>query len=232
MSKGFFFCFTFFFVAFLQAGYERPGEKLLASIHKRYFQKTNQTVSFSQKTIRYDSTGKVIKTSTWYEKLKFPDKFRIDFDTFPSQNRILFRDDSVFSFRKGILVSKENDKNILLLLLGGMYFRSLRDVISRLDEMNFDLSQTRDTVADNSKYTIIGKAGSNQFWLDKKFLRIKRIIVPSENLDAVIESWVKNGKGWQEEKINFYSKGKIIQREEYYDIRFDIVFDEKVFTPF
>jgi hypothetical protein len=217
--------------SFLTAG-KRPGEKLILSLHKKYRGKTASTVVFSQKTIRYDSAGKELKTSIWYEKIKFPDKFRIDFDSFPSANRSVFRNDSGFVMRKGKLVSKRADKNELLFLLGGMYFRKADEVIKLLDELKYDLSLVKDTNLNSIDYRIIGVNGGKQIWVETKELRIKRIIVPDAGIDAVIESWVVNGKGWLENRISFYRNGVLIQREDYFDIRFNEPLDEKLFDPY
>src|SRR5215467_11433168 len=54
------------------------SEELLKKMYEHYHGKWYRTLTFSQTTENYRQDS-LIKTSTWYEYVLFPDKFRIDF---------------------------------------------------------------------------------------------------------------------------------------------------------
>ena len=55
------------------------SEKVLKQMYDRYSGKWYHTFTFVQTTESYKNDS-LSKTSTWYEAVMFPDKFRIDFE--------------------------------------------------------------------------------------------------------------------------------------------------------
>jgi hypothetical protein len=53
------------------------SEKVLKQMYDRYSGKWYHTFTFVQKTENFKNDS-LVKTSTWYEAIMFPDKFRID----------------------------------------------------------------------------------------------------------------------------------------------------------
>lgn len=227
------FILAFLSIAIIQFAFSKipPGEKVIKSMWEKYHGRTSGTVLFTQKTLRYDSAGNLIKTSVWFEKIQFPSNFRIDVDSFPSASVYLWRNDSFYVIKNKQIVVARAEKNELLLLLGGMYHQTYKTVAASIKSLGYDLNYLRDSLIDGKPVHVIGRSGANQLWIEKETLRIKRIISEKNHLDAVIESWVKNKGGWMENKISFYDKGKLIQKEEYYDIETDVEFENCVFEP-
>src|SRR5438128_510413 len=93
---------------------KNSGE-LLDLMYKKYAGKSCRSFTFSQDNKHYKNDT-LSGTSTWYEALEYPDKFRIDFGDPKDGNAVIFRNDSAWHFRKGELKRKEADKNDLLLL--------------------------------------------------------------------------------------------------------------------
>jgi hypothetical protein len=209
----------------------KSGEELISFLWKKYSGKTSRTITFRQSTRQYRNDS-LYRTSTWFENFILPDKFRIDFDSFPSGGHVIFRSDSVYASSKGKIVRAAPDTNDLLLVLGGMYFRKLPDVIARLQSSGYKLQALRDTVFDGASCYVIGEPGSKQIFIGKKNLRVKGIISEENGreLNMVVKDWVKNGKGWMEQKLMFYEKGKLIQEEEYLEIKFGPV-NAELFKP-
>lgn len=214
---------------FLYAGAQlKTGDQLLRAMWKKYNGKPARCVTFTQKTTRAGKAGNY--QATWYENICYPDKFRIDFDTFPSPRAVIFRNDSHFVIRNGEVVKKNEEKNELLLLLGGMYFRKLDDVMARITASGYDLGTLRDTLFTGTACFIIGKKDGKQIWVEKKLLRVKRLIVPEEDLDAIVEEWAPSGKAWMEKKISFWSAGQLVQSEEYINLEFNRLKDDQLFS--
>jgi outer membrane lipoprotein-sorting protein len=221
----------------VMAAQVKSGKELIEKMWKKCNGKVPATISFSQKTIRYVDGKKEPNNSIWYEKIQYPDKFRIDFDSFPSNGRLVCRNDSLFIYKDGKLKRREADKNSLLFLLGGMYSRQLDDVYARFAELKIDLTVLKDTVIPGGlkgpllKYFLIGKPDGNYLIVEKDNYRIKKIVLKEEEIEAVIMDWQKIGKTWMEKKIDFYRDGKLLQREEYFDIKHNVKFDPKTFDP-
>ena len=68
-------------------------------MHDRYAGKWYRTFSFSQTTEIYRNDS-LKRSETWYENIKFPNNFRIDFGDPDSGNAVIFKNDSSYLFRK------------------------------------------------------------------------------------------------------------------------------------
>ncbi len=57
---------------------DKDAEAVLREMHNKYAGKWYKSFTFTQTTEQFRNDS-LLKTSTWYEAIIFPDKFRIDF---------------------------------------------------------------------------------------------------------------------------------------------------------
>lgn len=213
------------------------GKALLEHMHKKYKAAYCHYYTFSQKNTHYRNDS-VTGHSEWHEAIGFPDKFRIDFGDKAAGNFVIFKNDSSYSYRAHKLVKSKYDDNALLLLLGGMYYRSSGEVLKRLAQAHYNTDSISEQTWNNTDVYVIGAGkndmSSNQFWVDKKTLRVVRIIEKmndTDTMDMRFEAYQKLCGGYTETKVSFRRNGKLEQVEEYYDIRPADSLPDEVFNP-
>ncbi len=239
------FLFSFIFVLLAMAGsaqiavrfavYATTGDDVLDKMYLKYKNAPCKRYTFSQKNYHYRNDS-VIGNSEWHEYVEFPDKFRIDFE-YPSQgNFVIFKNDSSYSYKNSELKKTKYNTNNLLLLLGGMYYRELKDVLARLKNDGYNTQMVSNQKWNKQKVYVIGaNAGdlkSNQIWVNKSDLKIVRIIerIDGENtMDMTFDSYQKLCSAFTETKVTFKRNGKIEQVEEYFDIKAVDAFEKEIF---
>ena len=118
-----------------------PGSKeVLKKMHDRYAGKWYKTFSFNQTTEVYRNDS-LKRSETWYENIKFPNDFRIDFGNPDSGNAVIFKNDSSYLFRNAQKVSVRPDEDDLLFLLGGMYFYPFDEVTAKMKSFGYNLDK-------------------------------------------------------------------------------------------
>jgi hypothetical protein len=217
-------------------GQLKSSEDVLNAMLLRHTGKKCRTLTFSQNTYRPNDS--LNKHMIWYEAIEYPDKFRIDFNGTSHGNAAIFRNDTAFRFRNGKLMDQRVDKNDLLLILGGMYFRKKEDVVQRLKSLNYELGHFSENTWNKRPVYVIGALKgdtiSNQIWVDKADLEVVRTLShlsPGEVLDLHIQSPMLACGGLLETRYSFYINGKLDQIEEYKEIQTNIKIDPGVFDP-
>lgn len=215
----------------------KTGNDVISFMHQKYFQAPCKSYTFSQKNTHYKNDS-ITGNSEWHEYIEFPDKFRIDFGKSEDGNFIIFKNDSSYRYKNHQLKKKDGNTNTLLLLLGGMYYRDLKDVITRLEKEHYNTQIVSSQKWNKHQVHVIGAlAGdtlSNQIWIDKKTWRVVRIIEKMDTanyMDMSFVSFQKNCNGYIETKVIFKRNGKIEQMEEYYNITPIDKFGTEVFNP-
>lgn len=215
----------------------KTADALVRAMYKKHAGKGCKSFTFSQDNRHYKNDT-VAGTSVWHEAIEYPDKFRIDFGDPKEGNAVIFRNDSAYHFRKGKLTGKEPDKNDLLLLLGGMYYRTADDAIQRLKDLNFDLGKFSENKLNNSAVYVVGAMRGdslvNQFWVEKRSLRVLRIISrldESRIMDIRFENFVKNCGGYTETLVKAWINGKMAQEEKYKEINPGAAIPAGIFDP-
>ena len=209
------------------------GREIIFRMYHRYAGHWYHTFTFNQTTEQYRNDS-LKKTQTWYEFMRFPDRFRMDFGDADSGNAAIFRGDSCYRFRNGTLVSTTiNNNEGLIFLLGGMFFYSLDKVYTIIDSLHYDLNAARNETWQGRPVFVIGKDGANQLYIDKEHLYIVRLLKIDGNqaLDARFDDYKPFGGGWSETKCSFYLNGKLIQVETYHDCKAEIPLGESLFDP-
>ena len=203
----------------------QTGSDIIKMAYKKYSKGPCKSYTFAQKNTHYkDDT--ISGHSEWNEAIEFPDKFRIDFGTKAEGNFVIFRNDSVFNYKKGELAKTRADSSTLLLLLGGMFYRKIDDVYRRLEVAKYNLKIVSLQKWNNEDTYVVGAKekdmSSNQVWIDKKTLHVMRIVEKigdEDMMDMRFEAHQDWCKGYVETKVSFRRNGKLEQIEEYYDIK-------------
>ncbi len=210
------------------------GEELLKAMHKKYANNYCQTLTFDQKTTRFDTSGAVTDTMYWYEWILYPDKFRIDFGKKFGGDGVIFKNDSAFNYRGHKMVKKYRDENDLLLLLGGMYYRPFDSVVARLERLGYDLDAvTLVNINKNSFWVVGSKDQTQQVWVDKKDLKVVKIktkFSEGDILEIQFDSFKKTCKGFTETKVSATKNGKLEQKEEYLNLKTSVAIPDSIFN--
>lgn len=224
-------CILFFLILSLKGQDTVPPERynngtdLLRAMHNRYKNGPCKSYTFSQKNTLYKGDS-VSGHSLWYEAVEFPDKFRIHFGEKSEGNYVVFKNDSAFNYKSGKLVKRRRDENTLLLLLGGMYYRTFEDALLRIEKAGYNTNIISSERWKNKRIYMIGAKNadtlSNQIWVDEVSLRVLRIIEKLNEKDVMdmrFESHQDWCEGYVETKVSFRRNGVLEQEEEYYDIK-------------
>lgn len=209
----------------------KDGRELLKAMHKKYANKYCKTVVFEQKTYQYKNDT-LKNTSYWYEWIDYPDKFRIDFGKKFGGDCVVFKEDSAFNFSHHNLVKAYFEENDLLLLLGGMYFRLYDDAQERLLRMGYDLDTLASSALNGKPCYVVGKQNSFRFYVDKKDLKVVGLrtkFSEKEFMEIHFDGFKKSCGGYTETKVTAVKKGKVIQKEEYENVRTNVAIPDSIF---
>ena len=207
-------------------------------MYYHYGGKWYRTFTFNQTTDIYRGDSLHI-SQTWYEFIRFPVRFRMDFGDADSGNAAIFRGDSCYRFHNGRLRSVTiNNNEGLIFLLGGMYFYPLERTLHILrDSLHYNLDRMHEDSYETRPVYVIGADKgdtiTNQIWVDQEKLFIVRMIRSSvgHTLDARFEGYKPFGMGWSPMTCKFYVNGNLAQVETYHDARADVEFDDRIFDP-
>lgn len=214
----------------------KNAEDVLKDMQKRYAGKWYKSFTFTQTTEQYRNDS-LVKTSTWYEAIVFPEKFRIDFGDKKDGNAVIYLKDSVYSFRKGKLVRTGYNDNDLTFLLGGMYFYPFETVKAKLIKQGYDLGKFHQTEYQGQPVYVIGADNAqekvNQLWIDKKKLVVLKFIKyqHGEKEEGIFKEHKQFGNAWSETAVDFYINDKLLQKEKYFDCKADVYVDTLIFDP-
>lgn len=215
----------------------KSGKEVIDHMYQKFKNGPCKHYTFSQTNTHYKNDT-VSGHSEWFEYIEFPDKFRINFGDYKNGNFVVFRNDSSLRFKNFVLVRASVDKNSLLLLLGGMYYRSQDDVLSRLKEAGYNTELLSSQKWNKQAVYVIGAnegdLTTNQIWVSKKNLRIVRIIEKWEDgsvMDMTFDDYQKHCNGYVETKVTFKRNGKTEQVEEYHNITETTGFSADTFYP-
>jgi hypothetical protein len=212
----------------------KDGKALISAMHKKNAGKYCNTLTFKQTTNRYRNDS-LITGQLWTEYLEFPDKLRIDIGDTSNGNYMIFKNDSAYRFRNKKLMSAERDSNLIMLLLGGMYHRPKKDVLTRIEKFGIKLSELSEQELNGKKCFVIGTKIADekipQIWINKETLFIERFM---ENYNgSVLEVRVierqKACSGEVETKLSIYADGKLFQDELYFDVKFNEVIPKNTY---
>lgn len=212
-----------------------PGSiEILKKMHNRYAGKWYKTFSFNQTTEIYRNDS-LKRSETWYENIKFPNDFRIDFGNPDSGNAVIFKNDSSYLFRNSEKKSVRYNDDDLLFLLGGMYFYPFDEVLVKIKSFGYDLDKFHEDIWKGMPVYVIGadknQDSVNQIWIEKENFSPVRLLKYENNTkeEVLFENHVKLGGGFTETLVYFYINNKLIQVEKYHDLKANVEIDPAIF---
>lgn len=225
------------FIGFTMLSFSNNGgEKVLREMYNRYRGNWYRSFTFNQTTEQYRKDS-LVKTSTWYEAIVFPDKFRIDFGERKDSNAVIYLKDSVYAFRKGKLMRTSYNDDNLTFLLGGMYFYSFDSVKAMVTKMGYDISKSYEDTWKGKPVYVIGANNAsektNQLWIDKEKMVVMKFIkyADGNKEEGIFSGHKQYGKAWSETACDFYINDKLLQKEIYHDCKANVAVDESMFDP-
>ena len=213
--------------------------ELILAMQKKYGKSWYKTASFVQETTNFEPDG-TKKVEIWYEAMSVPGSLRIDFTPTKAGNGILFTGGKIFVFKDGKIDTTRPFEHPLLILGFDIYRSYPNEVTTKLQGLNFDLSQFReDTWQGRPVYVVGAKAGdllAPQFWVDQENLYFVRMIRPAgkdgtHTQETQFNKYQKLGGGWIAPEVMFLLDGKLITTEKYSEMRADAELDPKLFDP-
>ncbi len=218
----------------------KPGDLnstgLLKKMHAKYHGKWHQTLAFNQTTEVYKNDS-LFKKQTWFERILYPDKLRIDFDSLKSGSGVIFRADSTYVFNKNKIGRSIRNENELIFFLGGMYAESIDKVLAHFKDLHYDLEKFHEDIWKGNPVYVIGAERSdekvNQLWIDQENLLPVRFIKYENNTreEGTFEDHIKLKGGWSETLCKFWINDKLVQVEKYHDIVAGVPLDKNIFEP-
>lgn len=214
------------------------GVEIVQKMHDMYAGKWFKTLTFVQTTTRRDSTGKD-KVTTWYESASLPGHLRIDFGKPSLGNGALYTHDSTYRIDKGAVKDASAGGNPLIPTLFDVYIVPVDQTLADLrNTLKIDLSKVNETTWDGRPVYVIGADLGNerapQIWIDKERLVVLRQIFAVNDttfIDSHLKNYQKIGNSWIAPRCEFYINGKMLQTEDYADIKADVPLSPALFDP-
>ena len=216
------------------------GDAVVRAMHDKYAKSWYRTLSFTQKsTIRTPADTMVVET--WKERALLPGHLRIDVERTTGNVVAVYSGDSLFVWRGDSVLTRAATRNILLVIGFDVYRQAPETTLAVLEAEHFPMAPTREDTWEGRPVYVIGAAAgdlhSHQLWIDKERLLFVRSIEPddrdtSKTVDIRFDDYVKlPGGGWLSERVEIYRDGKLVQREEYSDVRTNDPIDPQIFAP-
>jgi len=214
------------------------GDQVIRAMHDRYAGKWYKTLTFQQKTTRRTPADTMV-IETWYETAEVPGRLRIDVAPRGGMSYI-YANDSFYVTKKDSVLRRVAGRNPLLILGFDVYGQPADKTIDVLKAEGFDLGPVHEDTWEGRPVYVVGAAKgdttSKQFWVDKDRLLFVRLLEPSPRDstklgDTRFDDYRPLGHGWISALVEFYAGGKLMQREEYSDIKADPKIPANTFTP-
>jgi hypothetical protein len=223
--------------AFLLPPKIRSTEALIDAMHRQYRGKWARTVTFTQRNTHY-AADTVKGTSTWYEAIEYPDKFRIDFGVPREGNAMILAEDSMYNFKGGELKARQFRVNELMLLAGGLNFLDKAAALAQMQKAGYNTNIFREDTWEGRKAYVVGAQKGDektaQCWFDAQHLYLVRSVSVSPKgsvQDGRFSKHMQAAGGWLETEVLFLVDGKKAQLEEYQDVKINPSLPDGLFTP-
>jgi hypothetical protein len=218
-------------------GMAPTGQQIVQSMHDKYAGKWFKTLTFVQTTTRRDSTGKD-KVTTWYESALLPGRLRIDIGK-PSLGRgVLYTHDSTYQIDSGKVKGADVGGNPLIPTLFDVYVAPVDRTMADLQTLKVDVSKVSETTWDGRPVYVIGADLGNerapQLWIDRdRLVVLRQIFVVRDTvfIDSRFKNYRQIGNSWIAPRCEFYINGKLLQAEDYADIKADVPLSPALFDP-
>jgi hypothetical protein len=213
-------------------------KELVQFIKKNRYDGHLKSFTFIQETIRLNPQQQPVDTSTWFEAIRYPKEFRIDFGNPENGNANINRNDSIYVYRESKMVHSGPEIQEFLILEGGLFYYSVEETLKRLEGLGINTSLFTKSTYKGRPIYIIGakdeKFDRPQIWMDaERFYVVRRLSKgkKGELYEARYDDFKHIGGHWIETWIEFLVDGKVIQTERYNDIDVSPNLDDRVFDP-
>jgi hypothetical protein len=211
------------------------GEGVIRAMHDRYAKSWYHSLTFSQKTtLRTPADTMVVET--WNEEALFPGRLRVEILRARGAVSAMYLGDTLYIWRGDSVFVRTKSRNILLIMGFDVYTQPVDKTLAVLASEHYPMTPVREDTWEGRPVYIIGADQSRQIWVDKERLLFVRAIVPSQADSTKVDdfrfdNYVQVPSGWVSETVETYSDGKVVQREEYSDVRPNAPVDPQRFTP-
>jgi hypothetical protein len=214
------------------------GDQVVRAMHDRYASTWYKTLTFQQKTTRRTPADTMV-IETWYETAAVPGRLRIDIAPRPGTSYI-FANDSIYVTNKDSVLRRVAGRNPLLILGFDVYGQPAEKTLDVLRGEGFNTTPLHEDTWKGRPVYVVGAAKgdlhSKQFWVDKDRLLFVRLLEPARGDstkmdDTRFDDYRPLGGGWIAALVESYSGGKLIQKEEYSDIKANPPVAANWFTP-
>ena len=212
------------------------GEDLIKEMRNTYHGKWYQKIAFEQNSF-FHKDDSTYKQQVWYETYQFPGKLAIKFDSMTSGSGYLFAKDTFSIFKAGELTSQSRRIHDLVVLSMDIYSQEVSKTVEQLNELGYDLSKIHsDTWAGQDVFVVGAHKGdtlSPQFWIEKERLLLLRTLSLEKGIykEVIFDDYIRFHDSWIEQTVFFKYDGKIIMKEEYFNIREPKDIDPHKFNP-
>ncbi|MFH2094799.1 MAG: hypothetical protein ABIJ16_03785 [Bacteroidota bacterium] len=208
------------------------GEKLVSMMYERYHTSWFRQVSFTQ-TANFYSNDTLVKSETWYEAYRFPGMLLIKFNDLKGGDGMLFRNDSVYSFKNGEISTAGKRIHDLILLSLDIYLQDPETSLAKIREQGYDPGKLSMGKYRGKDIYIVGDSLTNCFWIDAENLLFLKMHKKTEKgLEEVLfDGYIRSGGGWIEQEVYFYLDGKLRMDEKYENISTGFNAGEDWFLP-
>jgi hypothetical protein len=177
---------------------------------------------------------------TWKEAAILPAHLRIDIQRASGNFAAIYSGDSLFIVRGDSTASRLALRNILLIMGFDVYAQPAEQTLATLHGEHYTTTSVREDTWEGRPVYVIGAPPGDmrtaQVWIDKDRLLYVRSIQPdsrdtTKTSEYRFDNYVQVPHGWLSEKVEAYVDGKLIQQEEYIDVRTNGPVDPKIFVP-
>lgn len=211
----------------------KNGKELIEMMHQKHSQNFYQTLCFSQKVFHYNNDT-LVSEDIWHEAYKSPGRLILKFTDWNSGNGMIFSNDSLYVFDKGVLAKKIERLHDLIILGLDINNQDPEKTIEQAEQMGYDLTRINEVSLNGNSAWIVGDSTKLCFWVDAKsllFLKMRRVTdstfreVEFSKYDIVDGLPVAT-------QIKFYNApNKVDMIEEYFNVRVNCRVDNSIFNP-
>jgi hypothetical protein len=215
------------------------GPEVIRQMHDRYATTWYHTLTFTQRTQLRAPPADTIVTEIWKEVALLPGGLRVVMERASGEMTAMYLGDSLYIMKGDSVVNRILSRNILLIMGFDVYRQPVERTLAVLHEEHYPMAPLReDNWQGHAAYVIGGAPGdstSRQMWIDKDRLLFLRAIEPGARdstkvLDFRFNKYVQVPGGWVAEEVETYFGGKLVQKEEYSDVRTNVPVDSSLFV--
>lgn len=201
-------------------------------MHYKYANCWYQHLTFKQDMFRYRDDS-LIRNEVWVVAYSAPAKLHIRYQDFDSGRGWLIVNDTIHSFNHNKPIGKRPRMHELMTLGLDTYITSPEITISKLEEMNFDLSKLCLTTINGKVVYQVGDPQKQCFWVHKDDLLFYGLRRTGEF--GVRETFFENYKTFYGKpvatEVHYFQDGHMYLFERYFDIRLPSSMPENFFNP-